>query len=208
MCYSVVDSRIREADEHRERVSFRVEANLGASGRHRLGIDGHVERVRVAEGCLKLPPRAPPPVLPIFDPTVSSGPSDSAAPARAAAAATPPPSLLAPEPTPNALRLAAPFGSALERRAPTLGSVIDLHAFGDSYTSYDPAPPSALAGAARLLDRLAPIRTHERAIQDIDGLFFGVVFGFTISQLDLVRKSQHGIEAIQVIKPDGSSNLV
>jgi hypothetical protein len=51
------------------------------------------------------------------------------------------------------------------------------------------------------------MRTHERVLHDVGGSFFGVSVGVTVSQLDLVRKNTHGVEFIQVVNPDGSSNL-
>jgi hypothetical protein len=83
----------------------------------------------------------------------------------------------------------------------------DLEAFADSYENHEPAPLPVAAGTDKLLDRVAPMRTQERVLQDVGGSFFGIAVGITVSQLDLVRKNTHGLELIQVVNPDGSSNV-
>jgi hypothetical protein len=84
---------------------------------------------------------------------------------------------------------------------------INLDAWADSYEHHEPRPLPVAASTDRLLDRIAPVRTHERVLHDVGGTFFGVQVGITFSQLDLVRKNTHGMELIQVVNPDGSSNL-
>ncbi len=64
-----------------------------------------------------------------------------------------------------------------------------------------------LGAVDRVLDKLAPVRTHERVIAELGGSFFGISVGFTASQLDLIKKNTHGVEVIQVVNQDGSSNL-
>jgi hypothetical protein len=77
----------------------------------------------------------------------------------------------------------------------------------DSYEKHLPPPLPGQTKADSLLDRIAPIRTHERVLNDFSGSFFGVQVGLTVSQLDLVRKNTSGVEIVQVVNPDGSGNL-
>jgi hypothetical protein len=77
----------------------------------------------------------------------------------------------------------------------------------DSYEKHLPPPLPGQQKADTLLDRIAPIRTHERVLNDFGGSFFGLQVGVTVSQLDLVRKNTKGVEIVQVVNPDGSGNL-
>jgi len=77
----------------------------------------------------------------------------------------------------------------------------------DSYEKHLPPPLPGQTKADTLLDRIAPIRTHERVLNDFGGSFFGIQVGVTVSQLDLVRKNTKGVELVQVVNPDGSGNL-
>lgn len=77
----------------------------------------------------------------------------------------------------------------------------------DSYEKHLPPPLPGQTKADTLLDRIAPIRTHERVLNDFGGSFFGIQVGVTVSQLDLVRKNTKGVEIVQVVNPDGSGNL-
>jgi hypothetical protein len=88
-----------------------------------------------------------------------------------------------------------------------LKDLVHLDAFADTYENHEPRPLPAARNAEKLLDRIAPMRTQERVIGDVSGSFFGVGVGVTVSQLDLVRKNTHGLELIQVVNPDGSSNI-
>lgn len=112
-------------------------------------------------------------------------------------------SVSAPDTAPAGARFS--FGAApvsVEAKTRTV-----LSAFDDSYERHVPEAPAAAARANRLLDRLAPIRTHERVLFEVDGSVFGLEVGVTMSQFDLVRKNTHGLEFIQVAAPDGSSNI-
>ena len=101
---------------------------------------------------------------------------------------------------------AAPTKAAATTAATRLvDKLVHLDAFEDSYEKHEPRPLTAATD--KLLDRVAPMRTHERVITDLGGSFFGINVGVTVSQLDLVRKNTHGVEVIQVVNPDGSSNL-
>ncbi len=88
-----------------------------------------------------------------------------------------------------------------------VGKLVHLDAFDDSYERHEPTPLGVARTADKLLDRIAPMRTHERVISDVGGSFFGIGVGITISQLDLVRKNTHGVEIIQVVNADGSANV-
>ncbi len=77
----------------------------------------------------------------------------------------------------------------------------------DSYENHEPPRPKIAAAMDRVLDKIAPIRTHERVLSEAKGSVFGVEVGVTFSQLDLVRKNTHGMEWVQVVGQDGSSNL-
>ena len=90
---------------------------------------------------------------------------------------------------------------------PTSRPLVDLQAFADSYENHEPAPLKVARKTDKLLDRLAPMRTHERVISEFGGSFFGIGVGVAVSQLDLVRKNTHGLEVIQVVNADGSSNI-
>lgn len=57
------------------------------------------------------------------------------------------------------------------------------------------------------LDKIAPIRTHERVMGEVTGSLFGLEVGITFSQLELVKKGTRGVEVIQVVNQDGSSNV-
>lgn len=81
----------------------------------------------------------------------------------------------------------------------------------DTWEAHCPAPviegTAFGRGVERVLDKIAPIRTHERVITEVKGSLFGLEVGITLSQLELVKKGTHGVEVIQVVAPDGSSNL-
>lgn len=127
-------------------------------------------------------PKAPAKV----DPTPTT-PSSVAAPSSDAASTTP----------------ATPKPSLTDR----LKDLVHLDAFEDTYENHEPKPLPVAGKADKLLDRIAPMRTQERVIGDVSGSFFGIGVGVTVSQLDLVRKNTHGLEVIQVVNPDGSSNI-
>jgi len=118
------------------------------------------------------------------------------------------PSQTAPQVQPSAKeRLTTAAHHAEEKLEQTLGQLVHLDAFDDSYENHEPKPLKLGEKAGQLLDKIAPIRTHERVIHDIGGSFFGISVGVTVSQLDLVRKNTHGVELIHVVNPDGSSNI-
>lgn len=77
----------------------------------------------------------------------------------------------------------------------------------DTYEQHLPTPTKLDGFADRLLSKVAPIRTHERVLHDISGSFFGVQVGVTLSQLELAKRGTSGVEFIQVVNPDGSSNI-
>jgi hypothetical protein len=77
----------------------------------------------------------------------------------------------------------------------------------DSYEQHQPKPIAEGNVVTKLLDKVAPIRTHERVISEVKGSVFGLEVGITLSQLELVRKNTHGVEVIQVVNGDGSSNI-
>ena len=152
---------------------------------------------------MKLPPRAPPPVRPVFDPATKAGalPASGASSSSSAPSASPASSTTAPAGFVGSAR------QAIAGAASSMGSLIHLDAFEDSYENHEPTPLPVAARTDKLLDRVAPMRTHERVIHDVGGSFFGVSVGVTVSQLDLVRKNTHGVEVIQVVNTDGSSNI-
>lgn len=115
-------------------------------------------------------------------------------------------------PTPSLQRGASPSVRSAPKPAspPTTTAPTTTKATFDPTDSYEAHLPPPLPGqtkADKLLDRIAPIRTHERVITDFGGSFFGLQVGVTISQLDLVRKNTTGVEIVQVVNPDGSGNL-
>ena len=147
---------------------------------------------------MKLPPRAPhvlPGIAAQAKPLAPSGQASKATPSRPDAA------------SPTKGGNVSSTRDAIVGAAASVGSLIDLDAFDDSYENHEPRPLPVAARADKLLDRVAPMRTHERVIHDVGGSFFGVSVGVTVSQLDLVRKNTHGVEVIQVVNPDGSSNI-
>lgn len=77
----------------------------------------------------------------------------------------------------------------------------------DSYEQHLPTPTKLDGFADRMLSKVAPIRTHERVLHDMGGSFFGVQVGVTLSQLELAKRGTSGVEFIQVVNPDGSSNI-
>lgn len=81
----------------------------------------------------------------------------------------------------------------------------------DTWEEHCPKPVLSGSAAGRsidkVLDKVAPIRTHERVISEVKGSLFGLEVGITLSQLELVKKNTHGVEVIQVVNGDGSSNL-
>lgn len=78
---------------------------------------------------------------------------------------------------------------------------------GDTYEQHEPKPLKAESRFDRVADKIAPIRTHERVMQDFSAPIFGVEVGVTLSQLELVKKGTQGLELVQVVNKDGSSNL-
>jgi hypothetical protein len=78
---------------------------------------------------------------------------------------------------------------------------------GDSYEKHEPKPLAIETRFDKIADKIAPIRTHERVLQDFSANLFGVEVGLTLSQLELVRKNTHGVEVVQVVNKDGSSNI-
>jgi hypothetical protein len=86
-------------------------------------------------------------------------------------------------------------------------SWLRLGAFDDTYENHEPRPLGVARASDKLLDRVAPIRTHERVIHDAAGSFLGLQVGVTVSQLELVRKNTAGVEIVHVVNPDGSSNV-
>lgn len=115
--------------------------------------------------------------------------------------APPAPSTL---PTPTTTQTQTP---APTTEPTTAATTTTLHPFDDSYENHEPRPLKATTVSDKVLDKIAPVRTHERVIHDIGGSFFGISVGLTLSQLDLVKKNTHGVEVIQVVNPDGSSNV-
>jgi hypothetical protein len=158
------------------------------------------------------PSRPAPPLLPVFP--VARTPSTSGS---TATGDLPAPGLVGPTGAPAAagasgaprggLPLPTSGSSAATATASGLGAWVHLDAFADSYENHEPAPLPVAAQTDRWLDRVAPIRTHERVVHDVGGSFFGFGIGVTVSQLELVRKNTHGLELIQVVNPDGSSNI-
>jgi hypothetical protein len=154
---------------------------------------------------VKLPARAPPPVVPVFavpakaGASPASGASSSSSTAPSASSTTASAGFVGPA------RQA--IAGAASRVGASVGSLVNLDAFDDTYENHEPKPLPVAAQTDKLLDRAAPMRTHERVIHDVGGSFFGVSVAITVSQLDLVRKNTHGVEVIQVVNPDGSSNI-
>ncbi len=77
----------------------------------------------------------------------------------------------------------------------------------DTYEEHLPTEGRFAKLVDQLASKVAPMRTHERVMTEASGSFFGVDVGFTISQLDLVKKHTHGREIVQVVNADGSSNV-
>lgn len=100
-----------------------------------------------------------------------------------------------------------PSSSTTSSEPASTSTTAKPHPFDDSYENHEPKPLKTSTVADKVLDRIAPVRTHERVIQDFGGSFFGISVGITISQLDLVKKNTHGVEVIQVVNADGSSNI-
>jgi hypothetical protein len=77
----------------------------------------------------------------------------------------------------------------------------------DSYLKHEPHRTKVEQFVTRQLDKVAPIRTHERVMTEVKGSLFGLEVGITVSQLDLVKKNTHGLELVQVVNQDGSANV-
>ncbi|HEY1100463.1 MAG TPA: hypothetical protein VGF99_16100 [Myxococcota bacterium] len=120
-------------------------------------------------------------------------------PAKSAPADTSTPS------TPDAATTTAPTATLTTAQAKR--AIVELKSFEDSYENHEPSPLGIAKTTDKLLDRIAPMRTHERVLTDVGGSFFGISVGVTVSQLDLIRKNTKGVELIQVVNPDGSSNI-
>ena len=99
------------------------------------------------------------------------------------------------------------LAGATARVGGQLSNLLHLDAFADTYENHEPRPLPVARQTDKLLDRIAPMRTQERVLGDVSGSFFGIGVGVTVSQLDLIRKNTHGLEVIQVVNPDGSSNI-
>ena len=77
----------------------------------------------------------------------------------------------------------------------------------DTYENHPAKQTGLERSVGKVLNKFAPIRTHERVMGEVKGSLFGVEVGITLSQLDLQRKGVKGVEVIQVVNQDGSSNV-
>lgn len=125
-------------------------------------------------------------------------------PARLSPTTSGEPATATPTATPTATSTTSKAADAATK---LVGKLVHFDAFEDSYEKHEPTPLAVARTTDKLLDRIAPMRTHERVITDLSGSFFGIGIGVTVSQLDLVRKNIRGVELIQVVNPDGSSNV-
>ena len=76
-----------------------------------------------------------------------------------------------------------------------------LHQAVRGWLQHQPQPLVGGNVVTRALDKIAPMRTHERVLTEVKGSVFGLEVGLTLSQLELVRKDTHGVEVIQVVNP-------
>ncbi len=109
-----------------------------------------------------------------------------------------------PSPPPSVGQASAPAESAPAKSAPSTSASPGA---SDTWEEHQPKAIAEGNVVTRLLDKVAPIRTHERVISEVKGSVFGLEVGITLSQLELVRKNTHGVEVIQVVNQDGSSNI-
>lgn len=77
----------------------------------------------------------------------------------------------------------------------------------DNWEKHKVSPTRLDRVVGGMLDKIAPIRTHERVMGEVTGSLFGLEVGITFSQLELVKKGTRGVEVIQVVNQDGSSNI-
>lgn len=91
--------------------------------------------------------------------------------------------------------------------APPNGAAIKQAQHEDTYEDHLEKPTKAGRAIDKVLDKIAPIRTHERVMTEVKGSLFGFEVGITVSQLELNKKGTKGVELIQVVNQDGSSNV-